>query len=271
MEATALVVFREILEIALVLTVLMAATKGLAGRGVWIGYGLGAGIIGSLLVAFFVDAISVWAGGMGQEIFNGFILCAAAFMIGWTVVWMKKHGREIARHVQSIGAKVAGGELPMASLSFVIGLATLREGSEIVLFTYSLLASGTPVAGVISGAGLGLFGGMVVGCLLYNGLLRVSTRHLFSVTSILLALVAAGMAAQAAGFFAAAGVVPELVSEVWDSTWLLSEKSVPGQILHVLVGYADRPTGIQVLAYLLTLATIFIFMRMVTRPAPLPR
>ena len=90
---------------------------------------------------------------------------------------------------------------------------------------------------------------------LYFGLLRVPTRHLFRVTTWMISLLAAGMAAQAMTFLAAAGVL-NLGSVLWDSSGLLSESSVVGRILHTLIGYMDRPTEAQAVSYMLTLAVI---------------
>ena len=43
---------------------------------------------------------------------------------------------------------------------------------------------------------------------------------------------------------------------------VLSDGSLTGKALHTLVGYADRPTGIQLIVYGATLATIFTLMRL---------
>ena len=89
MLSFAVIVFREILEISLVIGVLIAATRGLKNRKKWIGIGLGMGIVGSIVVAFFAEGISNAMEGMGQELFNATILILATILIGWTVVWMK--------------------------------------------------------------------------------------------------------------------------------------------------------------------------------------
>ena len=54
---------------------------------------------------------------------------------------------------------------------------------------------------------------------------------------------------------------------VWDSSWLLSDESVLGRALHTLVGYSDRPTAMQLIVYVATLATMFVLMK-VFAPAP---
>jgi high-affinity iron transporter len=136
----------------------------------------------------------------------------------------------------------------------------MREGSEIVLFLYGIIVSGTSMASLLLGGVLGLAGGAAVTALSYFGLIALPTRYIFSVTSVLLALLAAGMAAQAIRFLQAAGVVTALHTRLWDTSWLLPDSSIIGRMLHVLVGYTDKPTGLQLLVYLATLGTIGLLM-----------
>ncbi|HMK14867.1 MAG TPA: FTR1 family protein, partial [Burkholderiales bacterium] len=104
--------------------------------------------------------------------------------------------------------------------------------------------------------------GAGVSALMYYGLLRIPTRHLFSVTSWLLALLAAGMAAQAVAFLQLSGIVTAFAQTLWDTSNFLADNSVLGKVLHTLIGYTDRPTALQLLVYLATLAMIFVLMRL---------
>ena len=214
MLSVAIIIFREILEIALVFTVLLVSTRGLGGgtKMAWIGAFLGT--LGACLVAYFAAAISNFAEGMGQELFNAAVLCLAAILITWHIVWMSQHGREMAKHFKQVGQWVTRGEKPVYVLAIVMAIAVLREGSEIVLFTYGILIQGVAVPEALGGGVLGLAAGILTGVLLYYGLLQISPKRLFSVTSSLLILLAAGMVAQAVGFLSAAGWVPELISPV---------------------------------------------------------
>jgi len=101
-----------------------------------------------------------------------------------------------------------------------------------------------------------------VSTLMYLGLLTIPARYLFSFTSGLITLLAAGLAAQAVAFLQQAGYVEVLTSTVWDTSWLLSDDSVLGRLLHTLIGYTDRPNGAQVLVYLLTVSFIWGLMRL---------
>ena len=262
MLATAIIVFREVLEAALIIGIVLAATQGLLKRGAWVGTGVVAGIIGAGLVALFADVISSAFAGVGQEVFNAGILLFAVIMLGWHNVWMKRHGREMAHHVRAMGQAIRSGNRSMAMLAMVIGLAVLREGSEVVLFLYGIaVAQQDSMRMMLAGGLLGLLSGAVAGLLMYRGLLRLSSKYLFTVTTWLITLLAAGMAAQAAGFLTQADLLPSLVQSMWDTSGVLAQNSVPGRVLQTLVGYVDQPSGLQVLFYAATLVGIAVLMR----------
>jgi high-affinity iron transporter len=267
MLAALLLVFREVLEAALIIGIVAAATRDVAASRRWIGAGLGAGVLGAILVAAFAGVIASALGGMGQEWFNALVLLAAVAMIGWHVVWMARHGRELSLQMQSVGREVSLGHRPLTALAVVVAVAVLREGSEIVLFGYGMLAGGSSSAALLLGGALGVVAGAGVGLALYLGLLRIPVRHFFAATNGLLVLVAAGLASAAAGYLVQADAVPSLVDTLWDSSWLLADDSLVGRSLHVLVGYTAQPSGVQMLFYAVTAAVLLVGMRL-SRPAP---
>jgi high-affinity iron transporter len=257
MLPTALIVFREILEAALVVSVVLAATKGVPGRGAWVAWGVGAGIAGACLVAGFAGAIAQMASGMGQEVFNASVMFVAVLMLGWHSIWMGRHGRAMARGLGALGRAVSSGSRPPYALAVVVGIAVLREGSEAVLFLYGI-AAGDPgqTVAMVAGGALGIVGGVGVGSAMYAGLLQISTRHLFAVTTGLIVLLAAGMASQGVAFLVQADLLPPLGDTIWNTSGVLTDGSLLGKTLHTLVGYEAEPSGIQLLAYLATLTTM---------------
>ena len=267
MLSTALIVFREVLEAALVVSIVLAATKGVPRREWWVGAGLIGGVVGAALIAGFADVISSWASGMGQEVFNAGVMFVAVVMLAWHSIWMSKHSRELARQLSSVGKAVAAGSRPLTGLAIVVGVAVLREGSEAVLFLYGI-AAGDPgqTSQMIVGGLLGIVGGVGLGAAMYAGLLQIPLKRLFGVTNGLIVLLAAGMASQGVGFLVSAGLLPAWGDTVWDTSWLLKETSIVGKMLHTLVGYTARPAGIQVAAYLATLAVIVLLARATNRP-----
>jgi FTR1 family protein len=262
MISSAIVVFREVFEIALIVGIVLAATNGIPHRKKSIYLGFGVGLAGSLVVAFFTGQISQMAYGVGQEIFNASILFIAAGFIGWTLLWMKRHAREMKNHFSELGRAVADGDIPFYSLAIVIALAMLREGSEIALFTYGMLAAGQSPLSLAIGSGLGLISGSALGILFYLGLINISTRFFFQITGLLLMFVVAGMISQGVGFLTAAGTFETLSFTVWDSSWLLSEHGILGQSLKALLGYTAQPTAIQLIAYIFTLGVFFMLMKL---------
>jgi high-affinity iron transporter len=269
MLATAIIVFREVLEAALVVGIVLAAARGVPRRGVWVSGGIAAGVLGATLVAACASAIAAAVNGIGQELFNAAILFTAVAMLGWHNVWMNRHGRELASNAARLGKAVLGGRRPLYALALVVGIAVLREGSEIVLFLYGIaIASGVGGLSMLGGGILGLAGGVAVGALIYFGLLAIPLRQLFTVTSWLILLLAAGMASQGAAFLMQANLLPSLGNDLWDTSSILSENSMVGLLLHVLIGYSAQPAGIQVVFYLATLLIIGTLMRVMAHTTP---
>jgi high-affinity iron transporter len=271
MLGAAIIVFREVLEAALIVGIVLAASVGASRRGFWVACGLAAGVVGAGLVALFAAEIAAAASGIGQELLNASILLLAVGMLGWHNIWMSRHGRELAATARAVGAAVISGTRPLYVLAVVVGLAVLREGSETVLFLYGIAAGGGLSAGsLVAGGVLGLAGGVATGAALYLGLLRIPTGRLFTVTSWMVLLLAAGMAAQAAGYLVQADLLPPLGDAVWDTSAVLTEDSVLGKALHTLIGYVSRPDGIQILFYLAVLSGIWLLTRAVGRPLSPP-
>jgi len=262
MLASLVIVFREVIEAGLIVGIVLAATKGVPRRGWWVAMGVTGGALGACVVAAFAGELGALFNGSGQELFNATILLIAVAMLTWHNAWMASHGRELAREVRAVGTAVASGERPLTALAVVVGVAVLREGSEIVLFLYGIFAAGgTTIATMFAGGVLGVALGAALSALIFLGLMAVPTHRLFSVTTVLITLLAAGLAAQAVFFLQQADYLQGLAMPLWDTSWLLSEDSVMGRLLHTLVGYTAAPDGAQLLAYLLVIAMMLGLMR----------
>ncbi len=193
MLATLLIVFREVIEAGLIVGIVMAATRGVPRRGLFVSYGVAAGIVGACLVAAFAGELSSLFAGSGQEFFDATILLLAVVMLTWHNVWMAGHGRAMAREMKMVGASVSTGERPMTALAIVVGVAVLREGSEVVLFLYGIASSGgTSQISMLIGGALGLGAGAAMSALMYYGLLSIPPGKLFRVTAWLITLLGGG-------------------------------------------------------------------------------
>lgn len=257
MLAALVIVFREVLEAGLVVGVVLAATRGVSGRSWWIAGGVLAGVAGAVVVAALAGELSSLFEGSGRRIFNAAILAVAVVMLAWTVVWMSVHGRRMTADLKKVGKDVAEGRKPLAALAVVVGIAVLREGAEVVLFLYGMVASGEIGAfDVAAGGALGVLGGAAVAGALYLGLAAIPLQHVFKVIAVLITLLAAGLAAQAIGLLQAAGHLQVWSQPVWDTAHILRQGSIPGRILHTLVGYQARPSGLELVAYVATILAI---------------
>ena len=263
-----LIVFREVFEAGLIIGIVMAVTSSVPGRGLWVAGGVIAGVLGACVVALFTGGLSELFGGSGQELFNAGILGFAVLMLGWHNVWMARHGREMAAEMRAAGQAVVTGSKSLAALAVVVMIAVLREGSEVVLFLYGVAAAqGGADLSMAAGGAVGLVLGAIVCLLTYLGLITIPTRYLFAVTSTLITLLAAGMAAQAIAFLQQANILTVFDETVWNTSWLLSDSSLLGRALHTLIGYVDQPTAMQLIAYAATLAVILVLMRLFAVPS----
>ena len=269
MLAALIIVFREVFEAGLIIGIVLAVTSSVPNRNRWIGGGVLAGVLGGLPGRCLCRCAFQLFAGMGQELFNATILGVAVVMLTWHNVWMAHHGREMAGELRAIGQAVVDGNKSLLALAVVVGVAVLREGSEVALFLYGVAASdGGSALGLTLGGLIGLALGAAVCLLTYFGLMHIPPRALFATTTALITLLAAGMAAQAVAFLERANWLNSLDAVVWDSAWLLSEKSILGRAMHTLVGYTDQPTEMQLLVYAAVLLTTFLLMRLTgSRPA----
>jgi high-affinity iron transporter len=265
MFATAVIVFREVLEAALIIGIIATATRAIPSSRHWLAGGVVLGLLGAGLMAVFADAIGNWANGIGQELFNAIVLGAAVLMLAWHNIWMASHGAELAADAKAVSKDINDGNRELSILLVVVGIAVLREGSETVLFLYGIAASGESNWGnMLAGGALGVLAGVALGYLVYAGLLRIPLRWFFSATALLVLLLAAGMASQAAHFLIAADLLPSLATPLWDSSAILSDESITGRLMHSLVGYDSRPAGMQLVFYVATLIVISTGMRWVS-------
>jgi high-affinity iron transporter len=258
MLAALVIIFREVLEAGLIVGVVLAASRGVHGRNGAVALGVAAGILGAAIVAIFATRISDAFDGRGQELFVAAILLFAVVMLAWHVIWMAEHAREMTLELRRLGSDVAAGKQSLFALGAAVAIAVMREGSEVVLFMTGIVMQGKDTAGeLLLGSGIGLLLGACVSLVLYLGLAAIPLKRMFSITGALVTLLAAGLAASAVQQLSNAGLLNILDTKLWDTSWLLSQDSWAGRVLHVLIGYMDRPTGMQVLAYAITACTIF--------------
>jgi high-affinity iron transporter len=268
MLATAIILFREVLEASLIIAIVMGASRGIAQRGRWVAGGILLGLIGASMIALLASDIALKFEGMLSAILNAIILLSAVALLTWHNVWMKSHGRKLAADIATVGKDVETGKQPLTALMLLTFAAVMREGSEAVLFIWAIASSGQQGANLAVGGLGGIVAGVLVGALLYRGLLRFPLRHFFSLTSWVILLLTAGLAAQAAGFLNQADLLPALGGQLWDTSHLLNQASLLGQLLHTLIGYIARPSGVEVVFYVGTILIVLILMQLFGKSSP---
>ena len=257
MLSALIIVFREVLEMSLVLGMLFAATKGVDGSKRWINAGALVGLIGALVVATFMEGLENAMEGAGEFVFNAVVLLLASALLAWTVIWMSKQGREMSLRIKQVGASVAEGTTPMIGLMVIAFAAVMREGSEAVFFLFGAMQTIEDTGSMLMGGMFGLLAGAVLGYALYLGLIRIPMKYIFQVMGFLLMLLAAGMASQAALNLVLVDMLPPIIDTLWDTSAFISEDGFLGSVLHVMVGYDEQPSGMQMMVFVVSFAVMF--------------
>ncbi|MDX8412676.1 MAG: FTR1 family protein [Mariprofundales bacterium] len=262
MLATFIIVFREALEAMLVVGIATAAAREVKIGCRWIYGGVAGGLAAAIIVALFAESIAALASGMGQEVLNATILIAAATLMIWTAVLMSKHGKEVSNNIHRACQQQENGSAHWV-LATIVGLAVAREGAEIVLFLYGVAASSSNGSdAMLIGAAMGLLLGIVVAIGIYHSLAYLPIRHLFTVTTWLIVLLAAGMASQGISFLVMVDLLPAWGQIIWDTSSILPERTAFGQLLHAFMGYEDRPNGMQAAGFFAVIILAWFAIRM---------
>jgi len=271
MIQTLLIVWRESLEAALVVGILLtylARSGQRAGmRYVWAGSG--AAVLAALLCAAASDSALAGLDPDTQELVHAGILFVAAGVLSWMVLWMHQRARALRGelHRRAEEALARGRLLGLAVIAFV---AVFREGMETVLFLWGVVAQRSDSAGLsLAAAGLaGVALAISTAWLFFRGFAFLQLRTFFQVTGVLLLLVAAGLLASGANKLIALGWLPPLVSQVWNTAWLVRDDSPLGAVLGALAGYRSRPSLLEVLVFAGYLPAMLWALRRMSAAAP---
>jgi len=248
MIAAMLIAFREGLEAALIVGIVLGYLKKMGYRqraAVW--WGVVSAVIASVVAGVALQVMGVAFEGRGEEIFEGITMLLAAGVLTWMIFWMQRQGRGIRAELEADvrQAVTLGNRRSLFALAFV---AVVREGIETALFLTAAAFSATPTETLIGG-GLGLAAAAIVGWILFAVSGRLDVRAFFRVTSVLLILFAAGLAAHGVHELQEAGVLPVIIEHVWDINHILDENSTVGSILKALFGYNGNPSLLETVSY----------------------
>lgn len=249
----AIAIFRECLEISLLLGIIMAVTKPIINSRIYIILGILLGVVGASIFAFLMRYLSEMFFGLGDELLNACVILITAIVITWTVAWVQGY-RNLKRDISELSDRISSGVVSSTLLVIVVATSILREGIEILLLVYSIAsAEKININDYIIGLGVGASLGLAIGTLIYLGLSKFAGKYIFKISTILLVLIAAGLATQAAGIFTSSGLITVLSDQIWDSSWFISDSNVIGKTLNILIGYQSKPNLLQVIFYLFTI------------------
>jgi high-affinity iron transporter len=251
MGATFVITLREAFEASLLLGIIYSCLDRVGARASfhWVTLGAVLGLAASLAMGLGVSLLSGPLIDLGPDLVGAAIMFLAVVLLTWHAWWMRQHARTIKGDVeQHVSTAHASQRIWVVGLIAFTGV--FREGAETVLFLWGLMVEATSAAGWGNVAG-GLAGVTVaagLGWAVFRGGQRVSLPRFFAWTTALILLLAAGLFSTGVGRLEGLGLLP-MTDPVWDTSWLLSDKSVVGSFLTGLVGYRARPSLFEVLAY----------------------
>lgn len=263
-----LITFREGLEAALIIGIVLSCVRradaGASTRPVWLGAALAGGL--SLGAALTLEALAVELPGRWQDAIEGFAMLLAAAVLTWMLAWMRRQSATIGRDLRQRVDRAldAGAGFTLGLLAFT---AVGREGLETALFLFGGSGRAESAALYWAGAAAGLALAAAVGAAIYRGAKTLPLRAFFDVSAAALVLLAAGMVPNALKELHEAGFIAALGPRLWDTYTLLPDNYGPGRFLGTLLGYDASPFAGQVIAYAAYLAiAAFVFFR-AARPA----
>ncbi len=240
---------REGVEIAIVLAVILAYLKQIgnkeASKQVWTGTAVA--IVLSILIAIGIFII------MGetetenfQAVLEGILKILSVIILTWMTLWMKRQSKDIASELKhQIDQALNNGSV--WTLAFLAFISVIREGIETALFIVGS-ALETSVSGTIIGALIGFGLASIIGYLIYNGTNRLPLKTFFTVLSVLLIFMAAGLLSGGIHEFQELGLIPEGI-HLWNLHYILSESSVLGSLMKAIFGYRESPNLLLVTSY----------------------
>lgn len=277
MGGTFIVTLREGFEAALILGIVYTYLEKIGARRHY-RYATAGGALGVLASIAVGVAVTVLSGpllDLGPDLIATAVIFVAVVVLTWHGCWMQQHARamkgDVLRRID---------EAEMTHQFWIIGLiafvGVFREGAETVLFLWGLMSQATSVSGwaSVTGGVLGVATAAILGWAIFRGGKHISLKRFFTVTSVLLLFLAAGMLSTGIGKLQGLGFLPQ-TNILWDTSFLLSDQGLIGGFMSGLVGYRARPSTLEVSAYAtyLVIAGALIFRGALPAPAsrPIPR
>lgn len=269
MLGNVLIGLREGLEASLVVSILVAYVVKTGRRHLLGPLWLGVGIAVAVSLGFGA-VLTFGSAGLpeeAEEAIAGTLSILAVGLVTWMIFWMTSASATIAADLRS---RVDAAARPW-SLALIAALAVGREGLETAMFVWA--ATGAAAAGgsatwPLTGALLGLGLSVVLGWLLYRGVLRVNLRRFFAITGGFLVLVAAGVLGYGVHDLQEAGVLPGEDNVAFDISAIMPPESLVGTLLKGVFNVTPAPTVLQFVVWVVYVVIVgALFIRRVRTPA----
>lgn len=254
-----LLVLREVLEAALILSLLLALSSKFQLSFRWSFFALAAGIVGSWLLAHYAYDIADAMDGTGQELLNAVLYCAVILSVVFLGLLILPLAFKPASNTSMVSRKIAINRHRLVYSLFIIivSFSLAREGSEIWIYLSGYTHQPGQLSSALIGAAIGAGIGMSLGAITYYVFAFMSKKYFLPVFLVVITLLAGGLSMQIAKQLMQIGLL-DSGAPLWDSSFLVNEHSWLGELLYALVGYDSRPAPIQGLFYLLTVAPILL-------------
>lgn len=272
MIATFVIFFREGIEASMIVAILLSYLNRIGQRryfrdvflGIFVALVL---VFGGGIAAFLL--ISQYDGSNVQTYFETVTYLIAAGALTYMTFWMQSHSRTMAKDLERKSETALSGGT-RAGLGVLAFQAVGREGVETMVFTLAIVfastkQAATPVKGdfLIFGALLGLLVSLITAFAIYRLGARLNLRRFFQTLGVVLMVFAAGLLADAIENLQQLGWLAFGQRALWNTSSFISEGSSIGDVLHSLIGYAERPTVLQAIVWAAYVATATIaFIRM---------
>ena len=240
MLSAVIIILREVLEAALIISLLLASSSAVGIKRSWMLPAVIVGLLGALLYASFIGPVSALMDGVGQEVTNVLLNLLLFLCLTLHSYW-------------SITTACSGGgrkSLLVVWTVFVVSVAVaiVREGAEVMVYLYGYSFVPAQFTPVLMGACIGAGIGLSIGALFYYLLVNLSRSLRIRVILTMVLLVSAGLLSESANFLIQADLLPAQ-QPLWNSSWLITEESLLGQLLYALLAYEATPTLYQFACY----------------------
>jgi high-affinity iron transporter len=237
-------ILREVLEASMLISVLLALSLNMRCRLRWFWWSLPVAIVGTLAYAASLDLVTDALNGTGQEVANAALqVLVYCFIVG--IVWLSAPQDAPSSRRLKLAVLMAS----------AVACAMIREGSEILIYITGFAAVEELRTAVFAGSAIGAGIGLSLGVLLFSSLRALHAPRAKTTALVLLGLIGAGMVMQSTMLLQQVDLLP-VGQPVWNSSAIISEQSISGELLYAVFGYESSPSFIQALLYGLSLLTV---------------